>query len=94
MVISTEKNSDDENAEENKMRSEQTQAVSEYPSGFTGKYEINATWVKTVVFPTQASALSVSALTGMSVKGWGKKPFQWGPDLNNTQQSTPGGLNI
>lgn len=55
MVISTEKkNNDDENAEENKMRSEQTQILSECSSSFTDMYTVDATLVRTMVFPTQS----------------------------------------
>lgn len=61
MVISTEKNNDDENAEENKVRSKQTQILSKCPSGFTDKYMVNATLVKTMGFPTQAPARSMGS---------------------------------
>lgn len=47
-------NNDVENVEENKMRSEKTQILSKYSPGFTDKYMVNATLVKTMVFPTLA----------------------------------------
>ena len=46
MVISAAKNNDDENAEENKMRSKQTQSLSERSSGFTDIYAVDASLVQ------------------------------------------------
>lgn len=45
---------DVENVKENKMKPEETQILSKYSSGFTDKYMVNATLVKTMVFPTLA----------------------------------------
>lgn len=70
MVISAAKNNDDENAEENKMRPEQTQSLSECSSGFTDMYTVDAALVRTMLFPVQAPALSMTDLTGMNVEGW------------------------
>ena len=46
MVISAAKNNDDENAEENKMRPEQTQSLSECSSGFTDIYAVDSALVQ------------------------------------------------
>lgn len=72
ILISTEENNDDENAEENEvLRPEQTQVPSMCFSGVIDKYTVNVTLVKTMVFPTQVPILRMTALIDVDVKGWG-----------------------
>lgn len=72
ILISTEENNDDENAEENEvLRPEQTQVLSMCFSGVIDKYTVNVTLVKTMVFPTQVPILRMTALIDVDVNGWG-----------------------
>lgn len=72
ILISTEENNDDENAEENEvLRPEQTQVLSMCFSDVIDKYTVNVTLVKTMVFPTQVPILRMTALIDVDVKGWG-----------------------